>query len=169
MPSPFAVMPMPCPDNNQHLLFSLDRQVYAVPVGMVERVVRAVMVTRLAEAPAWLEGIITVRGRVVPVVSLRQRFQLPAKSIRLSDRIVICRSPRRLLAFLVDQVHDVVCLAADVREEAQAIFPQLDDFIVGACRLDDDTVLIYDFDKLLTPQEIDSLEAVLAPHEKDPC
>lgn len=155
-------------DTSQHILFSLDDERYAVPVGMVERVVRAVRTTRLPEAPAWVEGVITVNGQVVPVVSLRRRFHLPCRPPRLSDRIMICRTEQRLLAFIVDQVHEVVSLQPEVRDEAGAIFPHLDEFIVGASRLADDTVLIYDLDRLLSPGDLASLDAVLAEHGQEP-
>ena len=158
---------MSLPESSQYLLFSLDNQQYAVPVGMVERVVRAVLITRLAEAPAWLEGIITVMGQVVPVVSLRQRFHLPHRPLQLDDRLVICYSPQRLLAFLVDRVQDVVSLPRDIAEQSGEIFPHLDDFIAGAGKLSDETVLIYDFDRLLTRQQLSSLEKALAPLEKE--
>jgi purine-binding chemotaxis protein CheW len=164
--SPFPVTSMICHDNSQHILFSLDDERYAVPVGMVERVVRAVQITRLPEAPAWVEGIITVNGRIIPVVSLRQRFHLPSRPLQLSDRIMICRTVQRTLAFTIDQVHEVVSLPPEMRDEAAAIFPQLEEYIVGASRLADDTVLIYDLDRLLNPAEIASLDSVLAEQDE---
>lgn len=157
---------MPSHENNQYLLFSLDDQRFAVSVGAVERVVRAVRITPFPDAPDWLEGLITVGGHAVPVVSLRRRFHLPCKSLDLNDRILICRTRRRIIAFAVDLAQEVVRLPPETREEAQAIFPQLEDVLAGAGRLADDTVLIYDFDKLLTPQECERLDVALAEHEE---
>jgi len=155
---------MICQDNNLYILFSLAEERYAVPVGMVERVVRAVLITRLPAAPDWVEGIITVNGQAVPVVSLRQRFQLPCRPLQLSDRIMICRSGQRVLAFTIDQVHEVVFLPPEKREEAQGLFPHLEEFIAGTARLADDTLLIYDLDRLLSPEEVANLDSVLAEH-----
>lgn len=155
-------MLVPSHENYQYLLFSLDDQRFVVSVGAVERVVRAVRITPLPDAPDWLDGVITLGGRAVPVVNLRRRFRLPGKSLDLRDRIMICRTRRRVIAFVVDQAHEVVSLPPEMREEAQSIFPELENFIAGAGRLADETVLIYDFDKLLTPREYERLETALA-------
>ena len=77
------------------VVFSLDAGRYALPLATVERIVRAVEVTRLPSAPPIILGAIDVQGRVLPVFNIRRRFGLPERDIGPSDHFLIARSADR--------------------------------------------------------------------------
>ena len=70
------------------LLFTLEGQRYALPLEDVRELVRAVRLTPLPRAPAVVEGLLNLRGELLPVLDLRRRFRLPARRLSASDRKV---------------------------------------------------------------------------------
>lgn len=137
---------------DQLLVFALDDQYYALRLDAVERVVRAVEVTPLPDAPEIVRGIINVQGRIVPVIDLRRCFRLPEREIRLSDQFVISSASQRTVAFAVDAVHGVV------RCPEEAVVPVAEILsgtgaVEGVMKFTDGMVLIPDIDKVLSPDE----------------
>lgn len=105
---------MPEPANNQPLvLFRLDDQRYTMFLDAVERVVRAVAVTPVPEAPAFLLGLMNMAGQLLSVVSLRACLGLPDHPIRPEDQFVLARTSRLTMALAVDEVQGLSAL--DVR------------------------------------------------------
>jgi purine-binding chemotaxis protein CheW len=92
----------------QLLAFRLAEETYALHLDAVERVVRAVEVTPLPGAPAEVLGVINVFGRLLPVLSLRQRIGLPDKQVDVSDFFLIVHMAARTLALWVDEVLGVM-------------------------------------------------------------
>ena len=84
------------------MLFLVDEQTYALQIGEVERIVRAVEVKPLPESPPHVRGIVNVQGRVLPVVDLRLRFGQPSRDIRLEDHFIIARTPTISVILPVD-------------------------------------------------------------------
>lgn len=74
---------------NQLVLFTLDGQTFALELGRVQRVLRALEVTPLPNAPAVILGVINIQGEIASVVSLRHRFRLPAREITPNDQFVL--------------------------------------------------------------------------------
>ena len=83
---------------NHIVVLTLDEQRYALRLSAVERIVRAVEVTALPQAPEGVLGVVNVEGRVIPVVNIRQRFNLPEQEINLDDQLIIARTSRRDVA-----------------------------------------------------------------------
>jgi purine-binding chemotaxis protein CheW len=86
------------------VLFLVDDQRYGLPLWEVERIVRAVEVKPLPEAPAHIRGIINVQGRVLPVVDLRVRFGQPTRDIQPEDHFIIANAPTTAVVLPVDVV-----------------------------------------------------------------
>lgn len=89
-------------------IFALDDVRFALGAELIERVVRAVEVSPVAEAPPGVLGVINLHGRIIPVLDIRPRFGLPSREISLSDHFVIARAGEREVAILVDAALDVV-------------------------------------------------------------
>jgi purine-binding chemotaxis protein CheW len=89
-------------------IFALDDVRFALGAEVIERVVRAVEVSPLADAPPGVLGVINLHGRIISVLDIRPRFGLPSREIRLSDHFVIARAADRQVAILVDATVDVV-------------------------------------------------------------
>jgi purine-binding chemotaxis protein CheW len=140
--------------------FTLDEQRYGLRLSAVERVVRAVEVTPLPAAPEVVLGVINLAGRVVPVMSTRQRFGLPEKEPDLSDQFIIARAAMRTVALLVDSVSALVEVSAEDVVQAAGILPHMD-YVDGVAKLEDGMILIHDIDKFLSLEEARMLDGVM--------
>jgi len=144
----------------QLVVFTLEEQRYALPLAAVDRIVRAVESTPLPQAPPIVLGVLSVEGRVVPLVDIRKRFRLPERDIGLNDQLILAFTSRRPVALLVDAVSGVLeHPAADV-VAPEAICPGLE-HVEGVVALNDGIILIHDLDKFLALEETQALDAAL--------
>ena len=144
----------------QLVVFRLDQQRYALPLAVVERVVRAVEVTPLPKAPAIVLGAIDVHGRVLPVLNVRQRFLLPDRQMCPADWFLLANTARHTVVLVVDESEGVVERPqADIVVSTQ-IVPGLDHF-PGIVRLDDGLVLIHDLERFLSLDEARALDEAM--------
>lgn len=140
------------------LLFTIDDRRFALPATDVSEIVRAVAITPLPGAPPVVDGIIDLRGEVVPVFNLRRRFGLPARDVDLADQFIIARTARRVAALHVDRTLDIV---ESEQPATNAGGTQLHPSIAGVATLDDGLALISDVDAFLSHAEAESLEVAL--------
>ena len=142
------------------LLFRLDDIRGALPLAQLQETVRAVAITPLAGAPGVVEGVIDVRGTVVPVLDLRARFRLPARPVIPADHLIIAHAGDRTVALRVDEAQDVVTLADETVTPAGPDDPALA-HLAGVARLPDGLVLVHDLQAFLTQGEEQALAAAL--------
>ncbi len=142
--------------NEQLTIFTLDEQRYALGLGRVDRVVRAVAITPLPRTPEIVLGLINVQGRVIPIINVRRRFHLPERDIALTDRIIIAHTARRPIGLVVDTVADVVECPEQSIVGAESILPGLE-YVEGVVKLQDGLVYIHDLDRFLSMEEETSL------------
>jgi purine-binding chemotaxis protein CheW len=140
--------------------FSLEGQRYALPLSVVRRVVFAVQVTPLPNAPGIVLGVVDFHGDVIPVLNVRRRFQLPEQPIRVSDQFVIARSGRRMVALVVDAVLGVIRCEQTTIIQVSLVVPGHDQF-QGVVKLDDGLMLIHDLDRFLSLQDASTLDMAL--------
>jgi purine-binding chemotaxis protein CheW len=133
----------------QLLVFSLNDQRYALRLEAVERVVRAVEVTPLPDAPECVLGIINVQGRIVPAINMRKRFRLPEKALWPSDQFIICAASQRTLALAADAVHGLVECPSQGVVAATEVLPRME-YVEGVMILADGMILISNIDMLLS-------------------
>ncbi len=142
------------------LVFTLADWCCAMELSTVERVYRAVAITALPDAPDIVLGVVNVKGVVLPVVDIRRRFRLPAKSLMPDDRLIVAHSSGRLVALVVDSVIGVIeCFGKDITS-ASSIVPGME-YIEGIARLKDGMILIHDLSRFLSLEEKAGLERAL--------
>lgn len=145
----------------QFVVFRLDEQRYALALAVVERIVRAVEVTRLAHAPSIVLGVIDVEGRVLPVLDIRRRFLLPEREISPTDQFLIAQTARRTVVLAVDEAQGVIERPDNEIIGSAQIVPGLDQ-IQGVVQLDDGLVLIHDLEKFLFLDEARGLDEAMS-------
>jgi purine-binding chemotaxis protein CheW len=145
------------------LILELDGGRYGVELGCVREVLRAVLITPLPGAPQVIEGIIDVRGEVVPVYDLRARFALPPRPLNPDDRLVLVWTGTRLAALRCDR-SDAITRAPAADVEPAGMLPPKGAAIAGAARLPDGLVLIHDVAAFLDQAEALELETALEAH-----
>ena len=97
----------------QWVVFSLAGHEYALPLGQVVEVIHIIAITPVAEAPAWLAGVINLRGQVLPVMDTRARLGLPPHELNLSARILVTAIGERWLGLIVDAATEVLTQPAE--------------------------------------------------------
>lgn len=145
----------------QLVVFRLDEQRYALPLGTVRRIVRAVEVTPLPGAPAVVLGVINVADCVVPVLSLRRRFLLPGRQIGRADQFVLAQMAQRVVALVIDEAQGVIEREPSAVVGSDRIAPGLGQFH-GVAKLDDGLVLIHDLQVFFSLDEARAVEEALA-------
>ena len=129
----------------QLLAFSVGACRYALPLSAVKRIVRAVEVTPLPDAPDTILGLINVQGQIMPVLNMRRRLGLPEREINLNDRLIIGRTSNRNVALLVDEVSGVIEPEEQEVITAENILPGAG--CVGeVAKLAEEIVLVQDLD-----------------------
>jgi purine-binding chemotaxis protein CheW len=144
------------------VVFSLDAGRYALPLDCVERIVRAVQVTSLPQAPGVVLGAIDVEGQILPVFNVRQRFGLPQRAIDPADQFLIARTTKRTVVLAIDSVAGVLERPAATMIDAGSLAPGLA-HIRGVFATVDDLVLIHDLEAFLSADEAQALDAALKP------
>jgi purine-binding chemotaxis protein CheW len=145
----------------QLVVFKLDDQEYALDIANVVQVVRMVAITPMPEASEIVEGVINLRGKVIPVVDVRRRFGLPLKPYDLDTRLLITRWNGRMIALIVDVVSEVLTMPTNHIEPPSEIAPQMER-LSAVGKLGDRLLLILDLGKALAFEEEKRLEAIMA-------
>jgi purine-binding chemotaxis protein CheW len=141
------------------VVFRLDALHYGLRLTSVMRVVRAVEITPLPEAPSIVIGVIDLGGRIIPVVDIRRRFGLPGRELAATDQLIVARTSgkepenggSRILAMVVDEVVGVRDLSAQ-ETAARTILPGLE-HLQGVAKTSEGLVLIHDLDSFLSLEE----------------
>ncbi len=142
------------------VLMTVDGQSYALPLAVVDRILRMVEVTPLPGAPDVVEGVINVQGEVVPVVSIRRRFGLTHRPVEISDSLVVAHARKRRIAVIAESVLGVVeRFGSDAVSTSE--ITRGTQYIEGVLKTSDGLVLIQDLDKFFSLEEESSLEQAM--------
>jgi purine-binding chemotaxis protein CheW len=144
------------------LVFEVAGQRYGLPIVDVLELVRAVAITPLPNAPAVIEGVVNVRGRVLPVLDVRTRFGLPARPLDPSDHFIVASAGPRGVILRVDQATQLALVDEDTVQAPETLGPGAA-YVAGVAKLDDGMVLIHDLTTFLSAAEASSLEEALRP------
>ncbi|MEW5790306.1 MAG: chemotaxis protein CheW [Pseudomonadota bacterium] len=137
----------------QWATFQLDQEKYGVNVLQVQEIIRMTEITPVPGAPGYVLGVINLRGNVVPIISTRDRFNLPAAEPTPETRIILVDLEKQVVGIVVDSVAEVVNLEAGEIEKA----PSMDkdewvQFIHGVARRQSDLLILLDLSKLLSEE-----------------
>jgi purine-binding chemotaxis protein CheW len=143
------------------LLFELAEQRCAVPLTSVIELTRACAVQALPSAPAFVLGVLNLRGSVVPVLDLRRRFGFAETALDPNDYFVFARVGERRVALRVDRLLGIESLPSVPTAEAPNLPTRLE-YLSGVAAVADGVVLIYDLASFLSDSESDLLDRALA-------
>ncbi len=149
------------------LLFTLEAQRYALPLEDVRELVRAVRLTPLPRAPAVVEGLLDLRGELLPVLDVRRRFRLPARRLSPSDHLIVAQAGARRFALRVDRAEGLLALEPGQFDSSPRELPGVG-YVAGALKLPDGLVLHHDLRTFLSQAEALELEEALAKEGASP-
>ena len=143
--------------------FRLGEDLFAADIYSVERVLRYQPTTPVPNVPEWIDGVIDYQGRVVPVINLRRRFELPSAPVGAETRILVFNTNGEWIGGIVDAVLDVAALDPSRLAPPPPLFRGLaGEYLLGIVRRDERLVVFLDVGKLLSTSERLVLEAIVA-------
>ncbi len=145
-----------------HLVtFRLGDEEYSVDILRVQEIIRHTELTRVPKAPGFVDGVINLRGKVIPVLDLRKRFGLDAIEKTNETRIIVVDINDKTVGFKVDAVSEVLRLPADTVEDAPEILTDADSgYIKGVGKMEGRLIILLEVSKILTTSEKDGLGGI---------
>lgn len=139
--------------------FKLGEEEYGVDIASVQEIVRMSTVTRVPRAPSFVEGVVNLRGKIVPVIDLRKRFGMPPLEPTKATRIIIVEVLGKTIGIIVDAVREVLRLAAEAVEPTPEMVSGGVDtaFFKGVGKLEDRLIILLELNRLITSEEARSL------------
>ncbi|WP_349410519.1 chemotaxis protein CheW [Pseudalkalibacillus sp. SCS-8] len=140
------------------IVFQLIDEEYGVDVHQVRSIERLQEITRVPRTPAFVKGVINLRGVVTPVIDLRSRFDLPEAEHTDETRIIIVRANELEVGMIVDSANDVIDVPTNTIEPAPKVVGGIDaEYLDGVAKLENRLLILLNLDKVLNPEEIIAL------------
>lgn len=147
--------------------FRVGSELYALDIMKIKEIIRPQKLTPVPKAPAFIEGVINLRGAVIPVADMRKRFDQEAGGETRKNRIVICSLAGRIIGLLVDEVTEVKRYGRhEIAPAPQFIKGAQADYFLGVARRGEELIMLIDLEKILSSEEKLDLQT-LSP-EKNP-
>lgn len=141
--------------------FRIGTELYALDIMRIREIIRPQKLTAVPRAPAFIEGVINLRGVVIPVVDMRRRFGQDIPPENRHNRVIICNIVGKILGLMVDEVAEVRRYTRDdVQPAPQFLKGKGAEFFLGVCRRDDELIMVLDLEKILSSEEQIDLEKV---------
>ncbi len=145
----------------QLVTFTLEDEEFAVDILKVQEINRMKEITRIPNSPGYIEGVINLRGKVIPVINLRKRFNLPVKEYNEQSRIMIMEVCSIIIGLIVDSVSEVLRIPDDLVKPAPSIATTVSsEFIKGIAEVNNRLIILLEMDKLLAENEQKALTEI---------
>jgi purine-binding chemotaxis protein CheW len=149
--------------SRQYLTFALGQEEYGVEILKIQEIRGYSAITPLPNTPAYVRGVLNLRGTVVPILDLRRKFGLPEVECTQFTVIVVVRVQGEALGFVVDAVSDVLTFGAKDIQPTPDLHGEIDTaFMNGLAHVGEKLVILLDIDKVLTAAETAQAAAAAA-------
>ena len=144
----------------QYVVFLVDEQVYGIEILKIKEVVSYQKTTSLPNVKGFVKGIINLRGIILPVFDLREKFNLPETTYTPFHSIIVMEILGRVMGVIVDEISDVVDLLAEDVQATANLPPGIQtEYMKGIGKKGDELIILLDIDRLLNPDELELLDA----------
>jgi purine-binding chemotaxis protein CheW len=143
--------------------FVIGEELFGVDILSVQEIIRNATITAIPDAPDFLEGVINLRGRIVPVIDLRKRLKLVDPERLITDPwIVILTVEERITGFIVDRVTKVLNVPKEsIKPPPEIVVAGLkSQYIQGVCKMEQRLLILLNFSRILLAEEIRKLKAM---------
>lgn len=149
--------------SSEFLAFSLGDEVYGIDILMVQEIRGYEPVTKIANTPDFIKGVINLRGVIVPVVDMRIKFQLDAVDYNQFTVVIVLNVCGRVIGMVVDGVSDVIELAPDQIHAVPEFGSNLDtEYLRGMGTMDDRMIILIDIERLMSANDMALIAKVAA-------
>ena len=141
--------------------FRIGRETFGLPISIVREIVRVPEITSVPNAPNYIEGVINLRGRIIPIVDLRKRFGEKSFEPNKKNRIVVVELESRAIGLIVNSASEVLRIPPSEIEEPHNVFKEGElNYITGVGKLNGRLVILLDLNKILQRGELNRLDEV---------
>ncbi len=145
----------------QLVTFKLGNEEFALDILKVQEINRIVEITKVPKAPDFVEGVINLRGRVIPIVDIRKKFHLSVKEATKDARVIVVNIMNKTIGLIVDSVSEVLRIKSSTIQPPPPLIAGLDsDYIKGVGKLDERLIILLDIDKIFTTGEHRLIESI---------
>ncbi|NVM86801.1 chemotaxis protein CheW [Variovorax sp. SG517] len=143
--------------------FKLGEEEYGIDIQKVQELRGYDAVTRIANAPEYIKGVVNLRGIIVPIIDMRIKFRLGEPTYDQFTVVIVLNIGGRVVGMVVDSVSDVITLAAEQIKPAPEMGSVLDaDYLIGLGTLEDRMLILVDIDRLMSSEEMGLVEKIAA-------
>ncbi|WP_425584149.1 chemotaxis protein CheW [Variovorax defluvii] len=147
----------------EFLSFTLGEEEYGIDIQKVQELRGYDAVTRIANAPEFIKGVVNLRGIIVPIIDMRIKFALGQPTYDQFTVVIVLNIGGRVVGMVVDSVSDVITLNADQIKPAPEMGSALDtDYLIGLGTLEERMLILVDIDRLMSSEEMGLVERVAA-------
>ena len=148
---------------SEYLTFTLGQEEYGIDILKVQEIRGYDAVTKIANTPEFIKGVINLRGTIVPIIDMRIKFQLGSVEYNQFTVVIILNIANRVVGMVVDGVSDVIALASDQIRPAPEFGATLDtQYIVGLATIDERMIIVVDIERLMTSQDMALVDQMAA-------
>jgi purine-binding chemotaxis protein CheW len=148
-------------DLRQFVSFVIAGEEFGVNILTVQEIIRPVEITRVPHAPDFVEGVINLRGRILPVIDLRTRFGFPSREQDDDMRIVVVEIGAQTIGFMTDSVQEVLRVDVTSIEPAPEIAVGIDaGYLRGVAKLEDRLLILLELENILSADEAKELQGL---------
>ncbi len=147
----------------QLVTFSVGEEEFGVEILKVQEINKMLQVTKIPNSPDFVEGVINLRGKVIPIINLRKRLRLNDKEYDKNTRIIVMEIQGRTVGFIVDSVSEVLRIPRSITEPPPSMIGGVSsEYIVAVGKLEDRLLILLDIDKILSNEEKAALSQIRA-------
>ncbi|MDW5443456.1 chemotaxis protein CheW [Polaromonas sp. SM01] len=147
----------------EFLAFTLGQEEYGIDIQKVQELRGYDAVTRIANAPEHIKGVVNLRGIIVPIIDMRIKFKLGTPTYDPFTVVIILNIASRVMGMVVDSVSDVITLTPEQVKPAPEMGAVLDtDYLIGLGTLDERMLILVDLDRLMTSDDMGLAEMASA-------
>ncbi|KAF2957330.1 chemotaxis protein CheW [Thermotoga sp. Ku-13t] len=141
--------------------FALGEEKFALDIMNIDSIVEVGKIVKLPESADYVEGIMNLRGNVIPIINLKKKFSMPDTGRSSSAKIIVVNMKDKKVGLLVDQVHEVLTLSdKQIEQPPTGVGGTRANFILGIAKLGEELLIILNAEEILSKEEKIALESL---------
>lgn len=142
-------------DDKQYVVFKLGAETFGIQINKVKEIILFQETTKIPGTTHLIEGVINLRGQIIPIFSLQKKFAFPEAEISSSTRVIVVEANENTVGVVVDCVSEVLIIPGSVVEKPSSMitFDVDSAYIAGIAKMDEKLIIILDLEKVISPHD----------------
>jgi len=145
----------------QLVSFKIGDEEFGVDILKVQEINKMMQITKVPNSPEFVDGVVNLRGRIIPVIDIRARLNLPRKEHDKNTRIIVVEIEGKTIGFIVDEVNEVLRIPESITEPPPEMVAGIDSsYITAVGKLEDRLLILLELEKIFSKEEVFNLQQV---------